>query len=145
MGSSPQYPIVLIPSSDVFSVMEAPDWRCTTLGWRNGFFEDLQVFDSAGRLWPTSVQLDRPIGVLDRLFNRKRRVQVSFDPPREEALPLVIPMLEKLVDRHPDGLYDQFLTHDELKARFRSAKTPVDLIELVRTLGGEDDSENEIR
>ena len=44
------------------------------------------------------------------------------------ALAEIAEVLCSCVDRDPDDLYDQFVTHDELKALFRGATSPPELM-----------------
>ncbi|MEW6756299.1 MAG: hypothetical protein AB1505_35810 [Candidatus Latescibacterota bacterium] len=135
MSDQPAFPVIAISPGDSFLVMNSPDWRCSRGGWHGGYFEGLILFDSAGRLWPTKAALERPFGLVDHIFSRVLPVQLNYGHPQDGKTADAIAMLEALVDADPDDLYDQFVTHDELKTLFREAKNPAELIGIARTLG----------
>ena len=64
---------------------------------------------------------------------------MTFAPPTGYALSDLADVLCKVVDEDPDDLYDQWVSHEELKELFRSAVTFDRLTHLVETLGLEDD------
>jgi hypothetical protein len=109
---------------------------------RNGFFEGLRFFDSAGVEWKVAAAVPRrKPGIVDKLLNRRVEMDLRMEPPREPALGEVAELLCSCVDRDPDDLYDQFVTHDELKSLFRAASSAPQLIEHARNLGEQDDGE----
>ena len=135
MSDQPVYPVIAISPGDSFLVMNSPDWRCSRGGWQSGYFEGLVLFDSAGRLWKTDATLERPFSFIDRIFSRVLPVRLKYGHPQDGKTADVTAMLNALVDGDPDDLYDQFVSHDELKTLFREAKSPAEIISIARTLG----------
>jgi hypothetical protein len=74
-------------------------------------------------------------------------MELRMSPPHQPALAEIAEVLCSCIDRDPDDLYDQFVTHDELKALFRAATSAPELIEKARTLGegreGDHESDDE--
>ena len=51
----------------------------------------------------------------------------------------------KAVDGDPDDLYDQFVSHEELKALSRATESAREIIHLARTRGAEEDGEASVQ
>ena len=134
MNTVPQYPVIAISPGDSFLVIDEPIVQCSARGWRNGYFDDLVFFDSAGLLWPTHASLRNPLSFFDR-FRRAIPVDLDFGKPEMEAQAKAVAMLETLIDEDDSDLYDQFVSRSELKDLFRRAPKPADLIAVARTLG----------
>lgn len=131
-----KYPALWIANEGSFGVADTPlrdtNWR----GFHSGFFDGLRFFDSAGTEWVVerAVRTSAP-GIFDRILNRRMQVELQFAPPRQASLAEVAEHLCSCVDRDPADLFDQFVTHAELKGMFRSAISADQLIQLARTLG----------
>lgn len=134
----PTFPVIAISPGDSFLVIDEPIDRCSPRGWRNGYFDDLVVFDSDGLLWPIRASLPRPLRFYDR-FRRSIQVEVEYDEPRAGARSEAVALLEALLDEDETDLYDQFVSHSRLKALFRSAASVPALIAVARTLGEDAD------
>lgn len=111
-------------------------WNASVAAIRNGFFEGIRFFDTSGTEWrvESAVPQHRP-GILDRVFNRTLTVDLQIGVQGSPAVADVAQDLCNCVDRDPDDLYDQFVSHIELKEMFRAAASAPELIELARTLG----------
>lgn len=70
------------------------------------------------------------------LINRSMVVVLEFEDPLPDRLNEVVESIVQLIDSDPDDLYDQFVSHNELKQLFRLAKAPTAIIELAKNLGG---------
>ena len=138
MAATVTYPAIAVSKGDSFLVISAlcELTTCTPYALRQGYFQSLSVYDCAGLLWPVvSAAPSRPLSVWDRLFNWRITVSVQFGEPRDDAKDIVLELLCGLIDNDPDDLYDQFVSHEELKEKFRAAQTPAELVEIARTLG----------
>jgi hypothetical protein len=62
-------------------------------------------------------------------------VAVECHDPRAGAQSEAVALLETLVDEDETDLYDQFVSKEELKALFRSARDAAELIDVARNLG----------
>ncbi len=69
------------------------------------------------------------------MFNRTLTVDLQIGVQGSPAVADVAQDLCNCIDRDPDDLYDQFVSHIELKEMFRAAASAPELIELARTLG----------
>lgn len=137
-----RFPALWVAKEGSFGVIETPMREGSCLAFRNRFFEGLRFFDSAGAGWEVEVALPkRKPNVLDKLLNRKLEVELRLGPPRQPQVAEVAELLCSCVDREPDDLYDQFVTHDELKTLFRGASSTPELIQLAGSLGEHDDGE----
>lgn len=128
--------MIAISPEDSFLVIDEPIVHCSATGWRNGYFDDLVFFDSAGLLWPVHASLRRPLSFFDR-FRRAIPVDLEYGEPKTSAQAKAVAMLETLIDEDDSDLYDQFVSRPELKDLFRRALTPADLIAVARTLGAD--------
>ena len=63
---------------------------------------------------------------------------VRYAEPRPYDLAELKRELTALIDRDPDDLYDQFVTHDELKGLVSRAATRAELFRVAETLGSEE-------
>jgi hypothetical protein len=134
VNAEPRFPVIAISPGDSFLVIDEPIAHCSAHGWRRGYFDGLVFFDSAGLLWPTSTSLPRPLRFFDR-FRRSIPVAVECHDPRAGAQSEAVALLETLVDEDETDLYDQFVSKEELKALFRSARDAAELIDVARNLG----------
>jgi hypothetical protein len=133
-----KFPALWIANEGSFGVIDEPIKSRTYVAYRNRFFDGLRFFDISGDEWIVArVIPGREPGLLDRWTNRQVEVDLQFGPPHRPALSEIIERLCSCVDRDPDDIYDQFVTHDELKALFRAARSPQELIHSARTLGDE--------
>lgn len=136
MTAMMKFPAVWVAREGSFGVVDAPLTTGSFVAYRNGFFTGLRFFDSSGTEWQVeAAQPKHKPGALDRLLNRTVEMDLRMSPPRQPALAEIAEVLCSCVDRDPDDLYDQFVTHDELKALFRGATSPPELIEKARSLG----------
>lgn len=78
---------------------------------------------------------ERKPSFLDRLLGRRLAIRLALGTPVETPVAIVAEQLCALVEADPDDLYDQVVPHDELVALFRAAKSPMELIDLVRKIG----------
>ncbi len=133
-----RFPAIAISVGDSFFVVSSLEELtiCSTLAWRNGYYENLALFDSAGIYWPLLAHVQRPPNLLDRLLNRKLQVEVAAAEPLADGLSRAVSEICELVDQDPDDLYDSYLSHAELKQRLRRIDSAAALIRLARTLGG---------
>lgn len=128
------FPVIAI--SDSFLVVDELFNSCTTLGWRNGYFNSLNYFDSEGKLWPVvEAQPAREIGMLDKIFNKKIQINFKLGEPIIDGLAHAKKLLIELVENDPDDLYDQFISHEELISLINNAKNPNELIAVAGNLG----------
>jgi hypothetical protein len=133
-----KFPVLWIAKEGSFGVIHAPMKDGSFVAYRNGFFDGLRFFDSSGTEWEVRAAVPkRKPGALDRLLNRRIGMELQIGPPRQPALAEVAELLCSCVDRDPDDIYDQFVTHDELKAHFRAAASAPELIERAGNLGEE--------
>lgn len=105
-------------------------------GLRSGYFDRLYLFDSNGDRWRVArveKTSARPKGPFGKLVG----VRLSLGAPDRPRVSEIAEDLCRLVDDDPDELYNQFLTHEGLKAHFRSAVTSVDLITAASNLGSD--------
>jgi hypothetical protein len=131
-----KFPAVWIANEGSFGVIDKPIVDGSFLAFRNGFFDGLCLFDSSGTEWVAERAVPRSApGILDRILNRRLQVDLRFGLSRQASVAETAERLCSCVDRDADDLYDQFITHQELKAMFRAATTPAELIEWARTLG----------
>jgi ribosomal protein S18 acetylase RimI-like enzyme len=133
---TPRFPAICISPGDSFKVVAEPGQleAASSLALKNGYFDRLYLFDSAGERWRVArveTTSARPEGP----FGKAIGIRLSFTPPDAPSVSEVAEALCQLVDSDPDDLYDQFITHDELKALFRSAVTPGELIAAAASLG----------
>ncbi len=133
----PCFPAIAVGRGDSFSVVRSLDELATaTCGGLGTFYRELYVFDSKGLLWPVQAEPQAGVpGVLDRLLNRRITLQLRLGKPRTSQLSVVAEWLCDLVDADRDDVYGQFVTHDELKRRFRASVTAKELIEHAGSLG----------
>ncbi len=129
-------PALWIAAEGSFAVTDEPLTSCSWAAYRHGFFAGLRFLDAAGDFWVVSEAVpDRPPSHLDRLLNRKLKVQLRLSGPEQRPLGEVAELLCACVDRDPGDLYSQFVEPDELKALFRSARSVAELLHHARTLG----------
>jgi len=137
MSADIAYPALAVSPENSFMVVDKAPTLCNYLGWRKGYYDGLLLYDSIGRLWRVASSTPtKPPGLLTRLLNRHMEVQLDYDEPVSDGLNEVVELVAHLIDDDSDDLYDQFVTHDELKTMFRSARTPTDIIGLAKNLGG---------
>lgn len=138
-----EFPALWIAREGSFGVIDAPMNGGSFSAYRKGFFDGLKFFDSSGKTWEVETAvLKRKPSVVDRLLNRRVALDLQMRPPCQPALVSIAELLCSCVDRDPDDLYDQFVSHEKLKALFRTAVSAPGLIQLARTLGERDDAES---
>lgn len=131
-----EFPALWIAREGSFGVIDEPLDSASYVGYRNGFFTGLRFFDVSGILWEVLDAVpERPFGLLDRMLNRRVAMNVRVDDPTRLPLAEIVDQLCPCIDGDPDDLYDQFVGREELKARFRTAVSPAELIRHARTLG----------
>jgi len=139
MDNSIEFPVIAISKNDSFEVIT--DWDdlcgCSWPAFKNGYYEDLSLYDSSGVMWQVlSVKpLSKP-SLFSRLFNSTMNVDISIGKAVENAKDMALKYIFDLIDNDPDDLYCQFVTHEELKDKMRLSETPSDLIEIAQTMGG---------
>lgn len=69
------------------------------------------------------------------LLNCRIDLSIVLGTPIEDALAQTKALICALIDEDPDDLYDQFVSHDDLKSLVGSAVNPDELLEVVRSLG----------
>jgi hypothetical protein len=144
-------PAVAVSRGNSFLVVRALDslHRCSRLALVNGYYADLVLYDGAGRAW--QVIGATPARRLTRLgrwlartvYNPRVAVSVRYAEPRPYDLAELKHELTTLIDLDPDDLYDQFVTHDELKGLVSRAATRAELFRVAETLGSEDAKERD--
>src|SRR5688500_16892211 len=123
------FPAIWIAREGSFGVIDRPMDGGSYLAYRRGFFEGLRFFDVSGSEWAVVAALPtRQPGPLARLLNRRIELDIRLGPPTQPPLSEVADSLCSCVDRDPGDLYDQFVTHDELKVLFRAATSAADLV-----------------
>jgi hypothetical protein len=136
---APIAPAICVCPGDSF-VVETDDptaIRNTPRGLTKEYYRRLIIFDTAGRAWKVDrVQPERNATIADRLLGRKLQARLICRTAPEIKMPQIVETLCSLVDDDPDDLYDQFVTHDELKEMLRGAKSPTELVSVARHLGG---------
>ena len=128
------FPAIAVSPDDPFLVVDALPTESNVRALRNGYFSGMYFFDMTGARWPVA-SLDASPGLLDRLLNRRVPVQIVLGEPSSVDVATVARELCALVDRDPDDVYDQFVSHDELKRMFTSSASAAELIAAARTLG----------
>jgi hypothetical protein len=94
----------------------------------------MYLFDSNGARWrviKTERTGSRPKGPFGRLIG----VHLTLGEPDHPSIGDVAEDLCKLVDSDPDDLYDQFISHEQLKDLFRASRSAEELIAAADTLG----------
>ena len=131
-----RFPAIEISESLGFVVVNELADSCNALGWKKGYFSGLGYFDSEGKWWPVvEAKASKPIGILDKMLNRKIKVRMVLGDPVPEAIGLAKSKLTEMIDNDPGDLYDQFVTQEELKDLVEEAKSPRELIEVADNLG----------
>jgi hypothetical protein len=135
------FPAIAVSRRDSFLVVDSIDnlTTCSTSGWRNGYYNELGLFDSEGSYWPIQASINNPPNILDRLLNRRIAVDLAAGEPELDSADRIVRFICDLIDNDPDDLYCQFISHAELKEKFRTSADPRLLVELAGTLGAEDD------
>jgi len=129
-------PALWIAREGSFDVRDEPATTCSWVAYRNGYFNGLQILDSAGDSWLVTRALPkRPPTLLDKLLNRQIDVELDLSGPELRPLSVVAEQLCACVDRDPGDVYCQFVEHDELKRLFRSARSVEELLLHARSLG----------
>jgi hypothetical protein len=132
------FPAVWIAREGSFDVVDEPLTVCNYRALTTAFFSNLVYFDSAGLLWEVDrAEPEQPLSWRAKLFNLQFRVRLAFARPIRREPSDVAEVLCTCVDADPDDLYSQFVSHEELKSRFRGARSARELIEVARTLGRE--------
>jgi hypothetical protein len=132
----PAYPGIAISRGESFvpigslDAIAAPTFR----GLR--FYRDLHIFDSSGALWQVELLGLEKVGLFHRVFTSTVRARLRVGEPRGDALRTAAEWLCELVDADLDDVYEQHISHQALKARFRACESPRDLIHCATTLGG---------
>ena len=109
-----------------------------------GYFDDLILYDAAGFAWQVTevvpAILVTPIKRWQArfLYNPRTTVTLHYAEPRRYELDEVRSDLARLIDSDPDDLYDQFVTHEELKGLLARAQSPNEVIRVAETLGFEE-------
>jgi len=101
---------------------------------QSGYLARLYLFDSDGRRWRIASFETTPAyprGAFGKLVG----VQLSLSAAEQPTLSDIVEDLCRLVDFDRDDLYNQFVTHDELKSIFRAVVTPSDLLAAASSLG----------
>jgi hypothetical protein len=132
----PQFPGIAVWSGEMFLVTDslAPLEMTSEAALRSGSFARLYLFDSQGLRWPVAgVERtgERPQGP----FGKAIGIRLIWAPPQRPLLSEVAEALCVIVAADPDDIYNQFMTHEQLMALFRSAATPHDLIAAAASRG----------
>jgi hypothetical protein len=138
MANTISFPAIALSVGDSFLVVNelSAITSCTLSALHHGYYRRFSLFDTEGVLWPVKEAIpERPVNILDRLTDRVIRVTLDFDVPMQGEMSLIVEELCRLIDNDPDDLYDQFLSHEELKARIRGCRSAGDLVHLADTLG----------
>jgi hypothetical protein len=136
---APIAPALYVCPSDSFSPSpEDPTVvRTNARGLRSDYFRRLLIFDSSGRTWKVKdVRPERSVTFWDRVFGRMLNARLICYAAPDVEMPQIVHELCSLVDSDPDDLYDQFVSHQELKAMFRAAASPAEVIDIAQRLGG---------
>ncbi len=106
------------------------------LSVKSGFFRDLEFYDNAGNSWrPAKVEVHPRPTWWRVLLNLRCEVEIEWQLVGPLVPSQVAERICELIDQDPDDLYDQFVTHEELKALVRAAQDPAALVRVVATLG----------
>lgn len=133
-----KFPALWIAREGSFGVIDEPLDGATYVGFRNGFFTGLRFFDVSGTVWEVLDAVpERPFGLLDRILSRRVAMNVKVGDPTRLPLSEIVDQLCACIDGDPDDLYDQSVSREELKARFRTSTSPAELIRHARNLGAE--------
>lgn len=125
-----KFPAVWIANEGSFGVIDKPMVEGSFLAFRNGFFDGLCFFDSSGTEWVAERAVPRSApGILDRNLNRRLQVDLRFALSRQASVAEISARLCSCIVRDHEDLYDQFVTHQKLKAMLRAATTPAEFIE----------------
>jgi hypothetical protein len=142
MATTPRFPAIAISLGDSFNVAESMLDEASPRALKNGYFERLYFFDSNGELWRV-VQVEKTSAPSKGPLGKRVGVRLSLSTPERPHISEVAEDLCRLVDEDPDDLYDQCMTHEELKELFRSAGTATELIAAAGSLGCDDDELDE--
>lgn len=133
-----KFPALWIAREGSFGVIDEPLDNASYVGYRNGFFTGLRFFDVSGALWEVLDAVpERPFGLLDRMLNRRVGMHVRVGDPTRPPVAEIVDQLCACIDGDPGDLYDQFVSREELKARFRTSASPAEVIRHARDLGAE--------
>jgi hypothetical protein len=120
----------LVPPTDPARIRNSP------LGLSSDYYRRLLIFDGSGRTWRVEdVRTDRGVTFLDRLLRKTLNARLVCRAAPDVEMQQVVDELCSIVDSDSDDLYNQFVSHNELKRLFRSARSPGELIEVARRLG----------
>ena len=136
---APTSPALYICPGDSFSPSpEDPTVvRTTARGLKGDYLRRLLIFDRSGQSWKVDdVRPERNVTFWDRIFGRMLNVRLICRAAPDVTMQQVVEQLCSLVDGDPDDLYDQFVSHEELKAMFRAAASPAELVDVAQRLGG---------
>jgi hypothetical protein len=133
-----KYPAILIGKDGSIEVIDEPMKSCSWLGFKNGYFNDLLMFDSNGESWKVDevVIIGKP-SFIDKTFNRKLNIKLSLNGPIKYNINNIAAKLCECVDKDPGDLYCQYVEHEVLKSLFRSSVNPSMLINHARNLGSD--------
>ncbi|MBV9850335.1 MAG: hypothetical protein JO250_11720 [Armatimonadetes bacterium] len=140
MSEALRFPVLAV-SSDSFIVFKQLSElsTCTRFALENGYYRGLILLDSAGIFWVVkdAAPVHAP-SFLDRLLGRRISIQLDIGPPQQASLSSIIKKVCEVIDNDPDDVYDQFVTHEELKEKLRGCRSAEELIRVSDTLGWED-------
>ena len=132
------YPAILIGKDGSIEVIDEPIKSCSWIGFKNGYFNDLLMFDSNGESWKVDgVVITKKPSIIDKTLNRKINIVLNLNGPIRININDIATKLCECVDKDPDDLYCQFVEHEELKSLFRSSGSPSMLINHARNLGSD--------
>src|SRR5262245_57070999 len=121
------FPALAIAWDSVMPVNAVQD-RCSVVAWRRGYFRGLFYFDSNGLIWRVVEATPRTQpSLVQRLLNSKLRVDLRLDSPEHANLDEIKGRLVQIIDQDPDDLYDQFVSHEELKSMIRRSTTAAEI------------------
>lgn len=138
MKRTPVFPVLAIDPKGSFIGLPSAKYLETAspTALRNGYFERLYLYDSAGERWPiaeaTPMSAPRH-SVLGRVVD----VRLTFGAPEAASTASIAEVLCSLIDLDPDDLYDQWISHEELKRRLRASHSSEELISIATALGAQ--------
>lgn len=130
------FPVIALPQNDAIEVCDQLPRSCSYLALQKEYFTSLSYFDSTGRLWPvSSIVLEKQPSFLGKLFNFEIPISIEIGEPINNSLDVAKKIICTLIDKDPDDLYDQFVSHEELKGLVKEAHSPTELIQAIGSLG----------
>ena len=122
-----------------FVVIDSLEGTCSALGAKHSPNSDAVLYDSQGILWKSLKANPEPsIKWYNRFLNSRYKYDLEVANPEKIEMTSFVEKLCKVVDSSNDNdILDQFISRDELKELFRSAKNPAELIHAAGNRGAD--------